>query len=301
MSNSDVKWIKIVVDIFDDEKMLLIEQLPDADTLVVIWFKLLCFSGRSCSKGVLLINNQIPCTDEMLSAVFRRPLNTVRLALETFEKLGMIQIFDGVIAISNWAKHQNLDKIEEKRVYQRKYMQSKREEQRRLATCEANSKSNCKANSKSNCKANCKANCEGVCEVDVSRLEREEEIEEERDEEYEGILSGAETAPDPPKAIFELPLNDKSLFPITQTQVDEWANLYPAVDVMQQLRSMRGWLDANPTKRKTRSGILRFVNSWLSREQDNGPRSRVHPLAAAQPQATNEEFDGDWGIPTAGN
>ena len=33
---------------------------------------------------------------------------------------------------------------------------------------------------------------------------------------------------------------------------------------------MAGWLDANPSKRKTKRGILRFVNGWLAREQDKG-------------------------------
>lgn len=70
--------------------------------------------------------------------------------------------------------------------------------------------------------------------------------------------------------IFTLPLNDGGDYPISKEQCQEWASLYPAVDVAQQLRNMRGWLQANPAKRKTRRGVLRFVNSWLSREQDRG-------------------------------
>ncbi|MFR6990954.1 hypothetical protein ACLVQK_10625, partial [Streptococcus pneumoniae] len=77
------------------------------------------------------------------------------------------------------------------------------------------------------------------------------------------------TAPDSPTAI-ELILNDKTLFPISKKRVDEWTALYPAVNTMQELRKMKGWLDANPTKRKTKRGIMRFVNSWLAREQDRG-------------------------------
>ena len=79
------------------------------------------------------------------------------------------------------------------------------------------------------------------------------------------------------EVVITLPLNDKSEYPITQEQCHEWADLYPAVDVIQQLRSMRGWLDANPTKRKTKSGILRFVNGWLSKEQNNGGNKRGPP------------------------
>lgn len=78
------------------------------------------------------------------------------------------------------------------------------------------------------------------------------------------------SVPQESDAVIFLPLNDKSNFPIFQEQVDEWRELYPAVDVMQQLRAMKGWLDSNPSKRKTKGGILRFINGWLAREQDKG-------------------------------
>lgn len=74
----------------------------------------------------------------------------------------------------------------------------------------------------------------------------------------------------PVPAVIELILNDRSFYPITQEDVDEWSNLYPSVDILQELRKMRGWLDANPAKRKTSRGIKRFITSWLAREQDKG-------------------------------
>jgi len=72
-----------------------------------------------------------------------------------------------------------------------------------------------------------------------------------------------------PPVIF-LTLNTGEEYPIYKKQTDEWSELYPSVDVMQELRNMRGWLIANPSKRKTKSGISRFIVSWLSREQDKG-------------------------------
>lgn len=70
--------------------------------------------------------------------------------------------------------------------------------------------------------------------------------------------------------MISLPLNDGTEYFVTVEQSQEWAGLYPAVDVIQQLRGMRGWLDANPQKRKTRRGIKKFINGWLSKEQDRG-------------------------------
>jgi hypothetical protein len=72
-----------------------------------------------------------------------------------------------------------------------------------------------------------------------------------------------------------LQLNDKSLFPIFDDDLDKWRDLYPAVNVEQELRNMVGWIDGNPTKRKTKSGIKKFINSWLSKEQDQGGRRQM--------------------------
>lgn len=71
----------------------------------------------------------------------------------------------------------------------------------------------------------------------------------------------------PPAAV--LPLVDGTDFEISVETATELSGLYPAVDVEQQLRNMRGWLLANPKNKKTKSGIMRFVNSWLSREQNS--------------------------------
>lgn len=70
--------------------------------------------------------------------------------------------------------------------------------------------------------------------------------------------------------VIHLILNDKAFYPIYQSDIDQWQSLYPVVNVLQQLRAMSGWLDANPAKRKTKQGIRRFINSWLTREQDRG-------------------------------
>ena len=131
---AEVKWIKITTDIFDDEKILLIESMPERDSLIVIWFKLLCMAGKQNNSGVFTLNDRIAYTDEMLSTIFRRPLNTVRLALTTFEQYGMIEILDGVITIPNWGKHQNLDQLESRKEYMKGYMQEYRQKQKALTS-----------------------------------------------------------------------------------------------------------------------------------------------------------------------
>lgn len=129
---ADVKWIKIVTDIFDDEKILLVESLPDADSIIVIWFKLLTLAGKQNNDGVFMMSNRIPYTDEMFATIFRRNINTVRLALKTFEQFGMVEIIDNVITIPNWNKHQSLDAYEKKKERDRLYMRERRAAQKAL-------------------------------------------------------------------------------------------------------------------------------------------------------------------------
>ena len=86
------------------KKIAIIEAMPDADVMIVIWFKILALAGKVNTSGVLMINDRIAYTDEMLSTIFRRKLSQVRIALEVFESLDMIQIINGVVTIPNWNK-----------------------------------------------------------------------------------------------------------------------------------------------------------------------------------------------------
>lgn len=130
---ADVKWIKICTDIFDDEKMILLDSIPEHDAIIVIWFKLLCMAGKQNNGGVFMLNDKIAYTDEMLATVFRRPINIVRLALTTFEQFGMIEIVNNTYTIPNWEKHQNLDKLEQLKEQNRLRVAKHREKQRLLS------------------------------------------------------------------------------------------------------------------------------------------------------------------------
>lgn len=129
---ADIKWIKITTDIFDDEKILLIESMPDADAIIVIWFKLLVLAGKTNNCGMLTINDTIPYNDEMLATIFRRPLNTVRMALDVFQQFGMIDIINDTICIPKWEVHQNIEGMEKIRAQNRERKRRQREREKML-------------------------------------------------------------------------------------------------------------------------------------------------------------------------
>lgn len=107
------------------------------------------------------------------------------------------------------------------------------------------------------------ADIERQSKVEKSRVEKSKE---------EYILCAEPQAADAPPVI-SLPLNDGTFFDVSENDRAKWSQLYPSVDVLQQLRNMAGWCDANPTKRKTRGGIKRFITAWLAREQDKGGKA----------------------------
>lgn len=109
---SEVKWIKIVTDIFDNRKIRQIEIMPDGDTVLVIWFKLICLAGRVNDNGLVYVTEDIPYTEEMLAAQFNRPISTVRFALNIFEKFGMIEVINDFLCLPSWEKYQSADKLE---------------------------------------------------------------------------------------------------------------------------------------------------------------------------------------------
>ena len=170
---AEVKWIKIVTDIFDDEKILLIESMPESDGIIVIWFKLLCLAGKQNNNGVFLINERIPYTTKMLATIFRRKEATVELALKVFEDFGMIKIINNTITIPNWGKHQNFSKIEKNKEYMQDYMKEYRAKQKLLA----------EQNSDSDSKVNSKVNSKGVVNALDKNREDKNRIDKNREEE----------------------------------------------------------------------------------------------------------------------
>ena len=183
---ADVKWIKITTDVFDDEKILMIESMPSADSIIVIWFKLLAFAGKQNNDGVFLMSNRIAYTDEMLASIFRREVNTVRLALKTFQEFGMIEIIDNVITIPNWNKHQTLDAYEKKKERDRIYQQTRRAAQKALIAKSSDKSSDSKKMQSS--------------DVVVSEEDKEKDIDKELDNNNNILSDSDESAPAPKKS-----------------------------------------------------------------------------------------------------
>ena len=94
---------------------------------------------------------------------------------------------------------------------------------------------------------------------------------------------GAET---PLADVESLTLNDGTEWKCPLADYEEYKRLYPRVDIDNAFREMRAWCNSNPAKRKTARGIKRFVNGWLSRQQDSGRGAQ-----ASKPVKDNNNFE----------
>ena len=127
----EVKWIKVSTDMFNNNrKIKQIELMPEGDAILVIWLKLLLLAGNINDGGAIYLTPEIPYTDEMLANELRKPLTTVRLALSTFERFGMVEIVDDILMLSSWEKYQNTDRLAEIREQNRERKRLQRERQK---------------------------------------------------------------------------------------------------------------------------------------------------------------------------
>lgn len=143
---SEISWIKLKLNMFDDEKIRIIENMDGGDAKLIIWIKLLTLAGKCNMNGLLMISDTVCYTADMLSVVINRKPAEVKMALDTFNQFGMIDFIDGVISISNWDKHQNQKSLEEVREKGRKRVERFREKNKCLVDKAIDSNDTQKAN-----------------------------------------------------------------------------------------------------------------------------------------------------------
>lgn len=179
---ADIKWIKLATGVFDNRKIRQIESLPDGDSIIVIWFKLLCLAGEINDSGQIYFTKEIPYTEQMISSQFNRPLTTVQIAMRTFEQFGMIEIVDDILHISNWEKYQNVEGMDRIREQTRKRVARYRERQKSLPEPEIEPEDD---------NVSCNVTVTQGNETDKNKIRKEEDknrIEEEKKRiDYNGI------------------------------------------------------------------------------------------------------------------
>jgi predicted phage replisome organizer len=112
----EIEWLKLSAATFEDEKLELMQAMPEGDALALMWIKLICLARRTNDQGLIYITPEIPYTEDLLAAKWKKPATLVRLFLETARRLKMIEIWpDGKVWLRNWGKYQSLEGLEKVR------------------------------------------------------------------------------------------------------------------------------------------------------------------------------------------
>ncbi|EAE8479880.1 DnaD domain protein [Listeria monocytogenes] len=144
---SGIQWIKLSVNMFDDEKIKLLEKMPEGNQMLIVWIRLLALAGKTNDKGRIYLNENVPYTEDMLATLFNRDVGIIRVTLHTLQGFGMIQKTEnGLIEIENWEKHQNVDGMERVREQTRKRVEKHREAMRQNRIASGDSKGDKESN-----------------------------------------------------------------------------------------------------------------------------------------------------------
>ena len=209
----------------------------DDPNMVALWIHILLEANWKPAEwhGVIYEEGTFPTSVEKLSVATGLSTRSVRTCLEKLKKSGEIVIETTnkgtKITVVKWAEYQGLDEDSDKQADKQK-TNGRQTSDKRPTT--------------------------------LKEIEEIEEVEEHKNNTYA-------QSPNELQAVAKLPLNQKdTYYYITEEDIAHYKELYPAVDVMQEIRNMVGWCEANPTKRKTQKGAPRFINTWLAKAQDRG-------------------------------
>ncbi len=266
--NKTYYYLKLKEGFFDSEDMKLLQAMKDGYIYSDILLKMYLRSLRQ--DGRLMYRDIIPYTPEMIATITNHQVGTVEKAIRTLEHMGFIEILDnGAIYMTDIQNFigQSSSEADRKRRY-RKEIEA--EKSRLLENCYG-------IDDRTDDRTNDRTNVRQIS--DKSTLEIRDKRLEIRDRDNKNIFvqSAGKQLSEQKADVAELVLNDGSGWRPEEALFAEYVRLYPNVDVKQQFNEMRSWCLSNPSKRKTARGIKRFVNAWLSKEQDRGGVRRYLP------------------------
>ncbi len=255
--NKKYYYLKLKEGFFDSDDMKLLQAMKDGYAYSDILLKLYLRSLRQ--EGRLMYRDIIPYTPDMIATITNHQVGTVEKAIKILEQMGFIEILDnGAIYMTDIQNFigQSSSEADRKRNY-RRFIEA--EKIRLLEDFDGTNGGTMGG-----------TNMGQMSDKNPPEI-RDKSIEIKDKENINILARSSDGQTSEPEADVEaIILNDGSEWRPTEALFAEYVRLYPRVDVKQQFNEMRGWCISNPQKRKTLRGVKRFVNSWLSREQNRG-------------------------------
>lgn len=253
--NKKYYYLKLKEGFFESDELKILQSMPDGYLYSDILLKLYLRSLRN--GGRLMYKDMIPYTSSILATLTGHQVGTIEKAVDTLKQLGLIEVLDNgaiyMMDIQNFIG-QSSTEADRKRDYRNRIDAEKRALSGSLI---------------GQMSADIEDKCPDKSPPEIRDRDKSIEI---RDNINTSARNPDKQVPEPEADVAAIILNDGSEWRPTEALFAEYVRLYPGVDVKQQFNEMRGWCLSNPTQVKTKRYVKRFVNGWLSREQNKGSR-----------------------------
>ena len=245
-------WLKLKENFFAQPKIKKLRRIAGGDTYTIIYLKMQLLSlgdeGKLCFEGI---------EDDFIEEIaltIDEDVENVRLTVMFLMKHGLIEeIEKDTFALIEAMQNIGSESAGAERVRRHR---EKQNEQKALQ-------------------------CNAPVTKCNTEIEKDIEIDKELDIEKDNLVPSV-NADEPTSALF-LTLRDNSQFPITNQDISKYQEVYTKIDVKAEIKKMALWCDSNPTKRKTKTGVKRFVNSWLNNANDK----QTEQQTTSQPKKNN--------------
>ena len=228
--NERYYWRKLHKDFFKRHDITVIEDMPNGKDYVLFYLKLMLESVDH--EGALRFSDTIPYSETMLASVTHTNVDVVRSALKILTELGMVEIFDDKTLFMT-----EVAKLLDSETYAAKRKRLQRESEE---------------------KGDIVPRLSPVCPQEIE-IEKEKDIDTELERDKKTCAEK--------KSGIALILNDGTDYEIVEAYIEKMRPLFPDVDVRKEFRKMSAWCINNPARRKTKRGVTRFINTWLSSAQ----------------------------------
>lgn len=253
-------WLKLPDDFFRQKPIKKLRRIAGGDTYTIIYLKMLLASLKN--EGKLFFDGVEENFTEEIALELDEEEENVKVTVQFLMAQGLLQLIDeSEYELTECSRMVGSESASAERM--------RRLRDKKTSQCDI-----------------------GVTQqLHLSDVEKEIEIDKDKDKEIEPSCSKAElkveTEPAQADVFIKLPLINGDDYLVTKEYVKELKELYPAVDVEQALRSMRGWLGSHPKNKKTPRGIKRFITGWISRDQDEASRVPDKPKPVFQNRFNN--------------
>ena len=286
---ANVKWIKVTTDIFDDDKIRLLETMPNGSLYVLGWIKLLCLAGKQNTGGRFIMelkDYDMPLSANDIGRIIGISPAIMEDAIKQYEAFGMVEWVDGVLTISNWEKHQNVDAMDEIKQEQRRQKnrdrQNRYRENRKNVGCNADvTQDNVTCNAKETLRNAPVTQCNAT-DIDIDKdIDIDTENDDDDDDQTDGDIYRIRDDHDQIFALWK-----HCGFTLTDRVMDQLVELYGKHGIEKLTESIKKMADASP-----KGGVMQYLYKVLDNYgQPKQPKQREPAKVVIAQQFTQRDY-----------